>query len=317
MDCANLTPERERELLQEAREGSTQAVRQAATAELWESHSKLVISIACRYRHCDLDMLDLVGAGHLGLHTAIARFAPDRFDTRLSTYAIGWIRWYIQDHIRRNSSVVPLPGWGGYRQLAQLSGRLTAEARRSCMREGVEPSESEVCNRIGRQIGLPGDEVRSSLRLLHGGTLSLNHETSGDGGVPALQDTLMDEKACTEDDVIRRLDHAKLRKRILGLADEILGERESIVFLARCMTGNEDIAHLDDLAAQFGVSRERVYQLEASAKRKITTALAREGFTDFPANGGRLRLPPARAPRRRNEVVPDRGEVRKAVPAIG
>lgn len=303
MDCENLSPERERELLLASREGRTQAIRQAAMSQLWESHSKLVISIASRYRHLGIDMLDLVGAGHLGLHTAIARFAPERFETRLSTYAIGWIRWYIQDHIGRSSTAVRLPSSGGHRQLAQTSGRLLAEARRGCIRDGVEASESELCVRIGQRVGLPADEVARSLHLLQGGTLSLSHRGSGEDGAPALQDTLADDKACSEDDVIRRLDYAKIRRRILGLVDEILGERERTVFLARCMTGNEEIAHLDELATRFGVSRERVYQLEASAKRKIAKALALEGFTDFAANGASLAFPPARAVRRRVDVV--------------
>lgn len=302
MDHANLTAERERVLLREAQNGATPAIRQAALAALWESHSKLVVSIASRYRQLNIDMLDLIGAGHLGLHTAIARFAPDRFETRLSTYAIGWIRWYIQDYIRRNASAVRLPNSAGHRQLAQLTSRLLADARRSCMRERADPTETELCTRIGRRVGLPPDEVARSLRLLQDGTLSLNHESAGhDGSMPSLQDTLADDSACSEDEVILRLDYAKMRKRIMGLVDEILGERERIVFLARCMTDNEEIAHLDSLAVQFGVSRERVYQLEASAKRKIAVALAQEGYTQFGLDGGTLRMPPARAPRRRGQ----------------
>ncbi len=309
MDHANHCAERDRALLPPLHAATAPAARQAAQAELWESHSKLVVSIASRYRHLNIDMLDLIGAGHLGLHTAIARFAPERFETRLSTYAIGWIRWYIQDYVRRNASAVRLPNSAGHRQLAQLTSRLLADARRSCMRERAEPTESEICRRIGRRVGLPPDEVARSLRLLQDGTLSLNNETAGqDGAAPSLQDTLADDNACSEDEVILRLDYAKMRKRIMTLVDEILGERERLVFLARCMTDNEAIAHLDSLALQFSVSRERVYQLEASAKRKIAVALAQEGYTQFGADGATLRLPPARAPRRRGPTLVPRGE---------
>jgi RNA polymerase sigma factor (sigma-70 family) len=309
MDCPNLSPERERQLLRAAQDPSDPAARQSAVAELWSSHSKLVIAIARRYAHLGIDMLDLVGAGHLGLHTAIDRFAPDHFGTRLSSYAIGWIRWHIQDHVRRNAAAVRLPNSGGHRQLAQLGPRLMVEARRSCMRDGVEPRESELCLRIGRRVGLEPDEVARSLRLLEDGTLSLDHAPAADGAAPTLRDTLADDTACSEDDVIRRLDYAKLRKRIMILVEEILGERERIVFLARCMTDQEDIAHLDGLATRFGVSRERVYQLEASAKRKIAAALAQEGFGDVGKGVADLRLPGTRAPRR-----PTTGAVR--IPAL-
>ena len=299
LDCSNLTAERERALLMTLRHGRDEAERQAARTELWESHSKLVIGIAGRYRHAKIEFLDLVGAGHLGLHTAISRFEPDRYHTRLSTYAIGWIRWHIQDYLQRNSGPVRLPASAGHRQLMQMGARLVAEARRNCERERVDPTEHELCERIGRRIGLSGDEVASSLQLIRGGSISLNVQPTGDMG-PALQDTLADANAASEDEVILRLDHAKARKRIVDLAEEILGERERTVFFARCMIDSEEIVHLASLAAQLGVSPERVYQLEASAKRKIATALAGEGYTDIFRDGQPLRLPTMRARRRRS-----------------
>ena len=141
VDQANLTAERERQLLRTARANGDELHGQAALTELWESHSKLVVAIANRYRHTGVDLLDLIGAGHLGLHAAIARFEPEQFDSRLSTYAIGWIRWYVQDYVRRNSGPVRLPASTAHRQLMQMSGRLFADARRSCQRERVDATE--------------------------------------------------------------------------------------------------------------------------------------------------------------------------------
>lgn len=303
IDLSNLSVERERQLLRIVHETTNERHKQTALIELWESHSKLVVAIASRYRYLNIDLLDLVGAGHLGLHAAIGRFDPDRFDSRLSTYAIGWIRWYIQDYVRRNSGPVRLPSSNAHRQLVQMRGRLLAEARKSCQRERVEPTESELCERIGRRIGLSGDEVARSMRLMQGGALSLHAENQGEAGTSRLEDTLADDAASPEDDVILRLDHAKARKRITALAHEILGERERLVFLSRCMSDSEDVIHLDSLAEQFGVTRERVYQLEASAKRKITIALTREGYGDFASAGANFRLPQVRA-RRRVAAVP-------------
>ncbi len=304
VNLASLTLERERQLLGIVRTSTDELTREAALVELWESHSKLVVAIANRYRHAGIDLLDLIGAGHLGLHAAIARFDPERFDSRLSTYAIGWIRWTIQDYIGRNSGPVRLPASNAHRRLFQMSGRLLADARRSCHRERVEATEAELCARVGQRIGLSADEVARSINLMRGGALSLHDAGGDDASAPKLEDTLADDSASPEEAAIARLDHAKARKRIMELTQEILGERERTVFLARCMTGGDEIVHLEVLAKEFGVSRERVYQLEASAKRKIATALAQEGFTDFGRDGQTFCAPPLRAPRRRTLPVP-------------
>jgi RNA polymerase sigma-32 factor len=297
IDLASLTEQRERHLLQTVHGRGDERQRQAALTELWESHSKLVIAIASRYRSTNIDLLDLAGAGHLGLHAAIARFDPERFGNRLSAYAVGWIRCYIQDYIRRNAGPVHLPSSNAHRQLVRMRQRLMADARLSCQREQVEPSDSEMCARIGRRIGLSGDEVARSMRLMHGGSVSLNAEPLDENAPPALKDTIADQTPSPEDDVILRLDHAKARKRIAILAQEVLGDRERVVFLSRCMNDTDEIVRLDSLATQFGVTRERVYQLEASAKRKIATALTREGYGEFARSGAGFRLPPVHAPR--------------------
>ena len=316
LDRSSLTAERERHLLRLARDESNAEARQTALTELWESHSKLVVAIANRYRRFNIELLDLIGAGHLGLHAAIARFELDRFETRLSTYATGWIRWYIQDYIRRNKGPVRLPESTGHRQLAQMGDRLVADARKACMRERVEATDTEICERISRRIGLPADEVARSLRTINGATLSL-HAQDGDDDGPSLADTLADDSACSESDVILRLDYAKARKRVLALADEILGERERTVFLARCMIDTDEMVHLESLAGRFGVSRERVYQLEASAKRKIATALTREGYGDLAADGEAIRLPPARARRRTSQPTPQEDTPRHVTTVAG
>jgi RNA polymerase sigma-32 factor len=315
IDLSNLTAERERHLLRVVHSHGNERTRQAALSELWESHGKLVVAMASRYRNLGIDLLDLVGAGHLGLHAAIGRFDPDRFETRLSTYAIGWIRWYLQDYVRRNSGPVRLPSSNAHRQLVQMRRRLLAEARKNCERDGVEPTETELCERVGRRIGLPGDEVARSMRLMEGGTVSLNAESQGDTGALRLEETLADDAVSPEDDVILRLDHAKARKRIVALTQEILGERERLVFLSRCMSNTDDVTPLDTLAEQFGVTRERVYQLESSAKRKIATALTQEGYGDFARDGANFRLPRVRA-RRRAVALPLGKEPRLAQPVL-
>jgi RNA polymerase sigma-32 factor len=296
LNWSNLSAERERELLQACRTADEEE-RRAAMTDLWESHSKLVIAVASRYRQPNIELVDLIGAGHLGLHTAITRFDAERYDGRLAAYAIGWIRWHIQDYIRRNVTAVRLPATTAHRQLAQMAGRLFADAHRTCQRERVEATEAELCERIGRRIGLDGDEVARSIRLISGGTVSLHTHVTESGTTQNLEETLVTDSASPEDDVILRLDQAKARKRIRSLVHEVLGEREREVFLARCMGDSDEVMHLETLARKFGVTRERVCQLEASAKRKIATALAREGYAN-PSGGVPISLPSTRARRR-------------------
>jgi len=296
-NCANLGPERERELLRIYQCSTDADERQTALTTLWISHSKLVVAIATRYRRRNIELVDLIGAGHLGLHTAIARFDAERFETRLATYAIGWIRSYIQDYIRRNSAPVRLPASTAYRQLSRSARKLFADARRSCERESVDATEAELYARIGLRLGLDADEVALGLRLIHDGAISLESERPEGTSAASLQETLAVAGDSPEDDVIHRLDRAKLRKRINQLVHKVLGERERAVFVARCMQDEGAVVHLETLAQRFGVTRERVSQLEASAKRKIAAALVQEGYGS-PSVAAVFSMPAVRAQRR-------------------
>jgi RNA polymerase sigma-32 factor len=310
-----LAAERERVLLQIVQSQGDRRSREAALAELWESHSKLVVAIASRYRHYGIDLLDLIGAGHLGLHMAISRFRPDRFESRLSTYGIAWITWYIQDYIQRSAGPMRPPSSNAHRQLIQMNRRLFADALRSGQRDKVEPNETELHERIGCRIGMPGDEVGRTMRLLRGGTMSLSHKGASETTTPQLAESLADESVSPEDKAILRIDYAKARSRVLVLAREILGERERIVFRARCMTDKE-VVHLDSLAQMLGVSRERVYQLEASAKRKIITAMAQEGYGVAHRGAEALQQARTRA-RRRPSVLPSHRPTQVPTPDSG
>ncbi len=267
-----LPADQERALLRVVRHDDSAQGRHDAMSTLWQANTGLVAAVASRYRRPGIETDDLIGAGQLGLQAAIARFDPDRFPGRLSTYAVPWIRWYVQDHVSRNALPVRLPDTVAHRQLARHGARLFAEATRACLREQLDPTEADLCARVGCRIGLSADEVA---RWMHAGAstfATVDDDTPIDPG-----DTLT-----PEDDTIQRLDHEKLRRRILELADTILGQREREVFLERCMTGDAPVSRLDELAARFGVTRERIYQLEGSARRKMITALRHEGFADLP-----------------------------------
>lgn len=275
-DAPNLDAGRERELLSRARSATSSIEGRSALTELWMSHGKLVASIATKYRRSDIDHDDLINAGHLGLHTAIMRFDTDRFDTRLASFATVWIRWYINDYIRRNSGPVRLPESKAHRQLAQCGPRLLAEARKACDREGVDPTDGELHERIGRRLGLTADEVAHGLRLIQGARLSLTPDDDDQDG----EASLPDHAAPTADELHERMDHQRLRSRIRALANQVLGERERAVFLARSMADSEQVPSLEAFADRFGISTTRVRQLEISARRKIAAALAASGYED-------------------------------------
>lgn len=309
---SSLGPERERRLLRTYQTSTDEEERQTALTMLWQSHSKLVVAIATRYRRHNIELVDLIGAGHLGLHTAITRFDAERFETRLATYAIGWIRAYIQDYIRRNAAPVRLPASAAHRQLARSARRLFADARRSCERENVDATEAELYARIGRRLGLDADEVAASLRLIHDGALRFEGERTEATGGANLEETLAADRESPEDDVIYRLDHAKARKRIMQLVNQVLEERERAVFLARCMQDDGEVVHLETLARQFGVTRERVSQLEANAKRKIAVVLAQEGY-GRPSVAAVFSMPAVRAQRRAAKAAAEKSASTKSV----
>jgi RNA polymerase sigma-32 factor len=288
----NLDPARERDLLARARSTTPNTDSRAALTELWMSHGKLVASIASKYRRADVDFDDLINAGHLGLHTAIMRFDTKQFDGRLSSYAMAWIRWYITDYIRRNATPVRLPESKGHRQLAQSGARLLAEARKACQREGIDATDSELHERIGRRVGLSADEVAHGLRLLQGARKSL-HAEEDDEADPGLRD----HAAPTADELHERIDHDRLRIRIRALVNEILGERERALFMARSMATSDDVPSLDAFAERFGISVTRVHQIEISARRKIAVALAASGYANVTGDGVVAHLAQIRARR--------------------
>jgi RNA polymerase sigma factor (sigma-70 family) len=244
-----MTAERERNLLRICRTIGDNKVRQPALAELWESHSKLVVAVARQYHRPELPMADLVGAGQLGLHAAIEGFDPDQSKLRLAEYALGRIRNSIQDYVARHTGTADSSTPTPEQQLMRSAVRLFDDARRGCQRDGGDPTDAELCARVGARVGLPAEEVAKWLPLAR-----INV-------APA-----------------QKMDRAALRRRMIVLSEEILGARERTVFLARCLAERRHVRRVDSLASELGVTRERIYELEGSARRKIAAALARDGL---------------------------------------
>ncbi|HTI82028.1 MAG TPA: sigma-70 family RNA polymerase sigma factor [Acetobacteraceae bacterium] len=246
-----LTLKRERSLLDTYRTGSDDRTRQPAMSELWHSHSKLVMAVARQYQQPDLPIADLVGAGQRGLHAAIDSFDPDQEETRLASYALAWIRRYIQDYIAQRTGSLDDASSASEIQLLRSASRLFSDARRACQREGIEATDAELRARVGARLGRTGDEVAQLL--------------------PVVQ---------PESASVHQVDPVKLRRRMVELSEEILGARERTVFLARCLAEGRNLRRYETLASELGITRERVFELEGSARRKIAAALAREGWLE-------------------------------------
>ena len=299
-DAPNLDEGREQALLSRAQSDGPAADTHAAITELWMSHAKLVAAIAAKFHNTAIDRDDLIAAGQLGLHTAIMRFDLTRADIRLSAYAAHWIRGSILEYIRQNAGPVRMPESKAHRQLALSAPRLIEDAKKQCVREGAEPTESALYMRVGRRLGLTEAEVAKGLGLMHGAGTSLNAGYGAEGE----ESDIRDDSAPTDDDVIERMDHARLRAHLRVLASETLGEREREIFLRRVMADSEPVPSLEDFAASFGVTAARVHQIEGSARRKIALALEKTGYSLTACGGEKVtQLCDVRARRRATPVT--------------
>lgn len=256
-----LTPEEEVAYGRKLREhGDEEAAYQLVT-----SHLRLVAKIAMRYRGYGLPISDVISEGNIGLMQAVKRFDPDR-GFRLATYATWWIKATIHEYILRSWSIVRIAASNSQKRLFFNLRRLKSKI--GALEEG--DMLPEQVSKIAKHLDAPESEVVDMNRRLLG-DMSLNM-TSFDDPEDGLewQDRLSDdvdmEEACAErsDDIWRR--------RALEHALSGLSAREQRIIRARWLT--EDPLILDELAAELGISRERVRQVEERAIEKVRSAVA-------------------------------------------
>lgn len=232
-----------------------------ALHELVNSYTRLVISMASKFRHYGLPMGDLMQEGNVGLMQAAARFEPER-EVRFSTYASWWIRSAMQDYILRNWSIVRTGTTAAQKSLFFNLRRLRAKI------EGRE--ENEGLNNAGRQeiateLNVNVRDVEAMEQRLSGGDQSLNARINEDGE-DEWQSFLSDERPNPEDIVIGMKD-AQTRSAWLQQALGALTDREQIIMKERHL-GYDNVT-LEDLGKQLGVSKERVRQIEQRAMEKL------------------------------------------------
>jgi RNA polymerase sigma-32 factor len=235
-----------------------------AAHRLITSHLLLVVKIAMGYRGYGLPISEVISEGNVGLIKAVNRFEPEK-GFRLATYAVWWIRASIQEYILRSWSLVRM---GTTRNQKKLFFNLRkAKSKISALDEGdMRPNQVKL---IAKQLGVTERDVIDINRCL-GGDASLNAPIREDGDTGEWQDRLVDESA-SQETVLVESDELDNRRKALASALSVLNNRERRIFEARRLAENP--VTLEELANEFGVSRERVRQIDVSSFEKVQKAV--------------------------------------------
>lgn len=238
-----------------------------ALHELVQSYTRLVVSLASKFKHYGLPIGDLIQEGNIGLMQAAERFDPER-DLRFSTYASWWIRAAVQDYVLRNWSIVRTGTTAAQKSLFFNMRRLRAKIENRQEEEGLT---DEGRAEIAKELGVKVKEVRDMEGRFSGGDQSLNAVIGDEDGGDEWQNFLADDGPTPEDVVVGMKD-AQTRSAWLDKALSTLPAREQTIIRERHL-GYETVT-LEELGKELGVSKERVRQLEQRAMEKLKTSIA-------------------------------------------
>ena len=234
-----------------------------AAQKLVTSHLRLVARVAMGYRGYGLPIGEIVSEGNVGLMQAVKRFEPER-GFRLATYAMWWIRASIQEYILRSWSLVKMGTTASQKKL--FFNLRKAKSRISAYEEGDLKPENVAA--IATRLGVSRQDVIDMNRRM-GGDASLNAPLREEGE-GEWQDWLVDD-AASQELILADQEEASHRHLALGGALDVLNPRERRIFEARLLA--EDPITLEELSEEFGVSRERVRQIEVRAFEKVQAAV--------------------------------------------
>jgi RNA polymerase sigma-32 factor len=235
-----------------------------AAHKLVTSHLRLVAKIAMGYRGYGLPISEVISEGNVGLMQAVKRFEPEK-GFRLATYAMWWIKAAIQEYILRSWSLVKMGTTANQKKL--FFNLRKAKSRISALEEGdLRPDQVQI---IAKRLGVTEQDVIDMNRRL-GGDASLNAPIREEGDSGEWQDWLVDDSD-SQEAILAQSEELENRRSALSDALSVLNERERRIFEARRLV--DDPVTLEDLAAEFGVSRERVRQIEVRAFEKVQKAV--------------------------------------------
>ena len=235
-----------------------------AAHKLVTSHLRLVTKIARDYRGYGLPISEAISEGNVGLMQAVERFEPEK-GFRLATYAMWWIKATIQEYILRSWSLVKMGTTANQKKL--FFNLRKAQSKISILDDG--DMRLDQVKIIARRIGVTETDVIYMNRRLSGDA-SLNAAIREDGDSGEWQDWLVDESP-DQETMLAASEEFDNRRKTLSDALTVLNERERRIFKARRLA--DDPITLEDLAAEFGVSRERVRQIEVRAFEKVQKAV--------------------------------------------
>ena len=240
---------------------------------LIRAYSRLAVSSALKYKKFGLPVGDLIQEANVGLMQAAEKFDPDR-DVRFSTYSAWWIKAAIQEYILRNWSMVRIGSTSSQRKLFFNLRRLKSKLEE----QSSAPSGNNISEEIARQLEVPVRDVDYMSGRLEKSDQSLNAIAFDESGVE-LQDLLADERPNPEVILSGSAD-AKVRADIIARAMAELSPREYTIIKRRRLS--DEKVTLESLGQEFGVSKERVRQLEARALGSIKDAIS--SFVESPTD---------------------------------
>ncbi len=240
--------------------GDSEAAHQMVT-----SHLRLVAKIAMGYRGYGLPIGEVISEGNVGLMQAVKKFDPDK-GFRLATYAMWWIRASIQEYILRSWSLVKMGTTAAQKKL--FFNLRKAKSEIAALQEGdLRPEQVSI---IATKLGVLDEEVVSMNRRLSGGDASLNSPMRADSE-SEWQDWLVDTDTPSQESVVADSQEMNLRMSLLEAAMTELSDRERHILTERRL--KDEPTTLEELAGEYGVSRERVRQIEVRAFEKLQKSM--------------------------------------------
>lgn len=231
---------------------------------------RFVVKIAHEYRHYGLKKLDLIQEGNIGLMMAVKKFDPDR-GYRLISYAVWWIRAQIQSFIQRSWSMVKVGMTGSRRKLF-----FKLRSERALLEKNALPGEKPTNADIAKHLGVSEADVDAMEIVMAGRDFSLDTTLTDESGTSHL-DLLADENASQEEYVAQLEEHQVVREKLAEVAADS-NEKEQYIIEHRLL--DEEPMSLQEIGTHFGVSRERIRQLESRVMGKLKASL--EGLRPSP-----------------------------------
>jgi len=245
-----------------------------AARQLVTSHLRLVIAIARGYLGYGLPHADLIQEGNIGLMKAVKRFDPDR-GVRLVSFAMHWIKAEMHEYILKNWRMVKIATTKAQRKLFfNLRSIKAALAQDADSRQGFNTLGAEEVGTVARQLGVKPEEVIEMETRLTGADVSLEPLTDDDEDSYAPIAYLAADRSVEPSAILERKEYDRLQDQGLSSALASLDERSRTIVQRRWLVADgEEAATLHELAAEYGVSAERIRQIEVKAMQKMKTAL--------------------------------------------